>query len=169
MKMVYYQIVKITIDTARLTKIIIDVMVKQYSLPDSIVTNRGFLLTLKLWLLLYYFFGIKRRLLIAFHLQINIQTEQQKNIIDSYFQAFVNLKPENLAKLLLIAEFAYNNTKNASTGCMLFELNCDYYPSMSYKEDIDLCFKLNRVEILWSKLHEHINVCQKNLYHTQKL
>ena len=36
-----------------------------------------------------------------------------------------------------MAEFAYNNTKNASTGHMFFELNCGYHPQMSYEEDVD--------------------------------
>ena len=35
-----------------------------------------------------------------------------------------------------MAEFAYNNAKNASIGHMLFELNCGYHPQMWYEEDI---------------------------------
>ncbi len=36
-----------------------------------------------------------------------------------------------------MAEFAYNNTKNTSTGHIPFELNCGYYPRISFKKDID--------------------------------
>ena len=36
-----------------------------------------------------------------------------------------------------MAEFAYNNTKNASTDHTPFELNYGYYPQMSYKEDVN--------------------------------
>ena len=36
-----------------------------------------------------------------------------------------------------MAEFAFNNAKNASTGHTPFELNYGYHPQMSYKEDID--------------------------------
>ena len=36
-----------------------------------------------------------------------------------------------------MAEFAYYNAKNASTGHTPFELNCGYYPQMLYKEDVD--------------------------------
>ncbi len=38
-----------------------------------------------------------------------------------------------------MAEFAYNNTKNASTGHTPFELNCDFHPQTSYKENVNLC------------------------------
>ena len=36
-----------------------------------------------------------------------------------------------------MAEFAYNNAKYASTGYTPFELNCGYYPRVSYKENVD--------------------------------
>ena len=36
-----------------------------------------------------------------------------------------------------MAEFAYNNTKNASIGYTLFELNYGYYLRMSNEEEID--------------------------------
>ena len=46
-KMVYYEPVKVTIDALGLAKVIIDVVVQYYGLPDLIVTNRGLLFTLK--------------------------------------------------------------------------------------------------------------------------
>ncbi len=36
-----------------------------------------------------------------------------------------------------MAEFAYNNAKNASTGHTSFELNCGYHPKVSFEEDVD--------------------------------
>ena len=45
----------------------------------------------------------------------------------AYFLAFVNFKQNDWAWLLLIAEFAYNNVKNANIGHMLFELNYWYH------------------------------------------
>ena len=45
----------------------------------------------------------------------------------AYLGAFVNGKENNWAHLLSIVEFAYNNAQNASTGHMLFELNCGYH------------------------------------------
>ena len=70
-KMVYYKPVKVTINAPGLAKVIINVVVRQHGLPDSIVTNRGSLFTSKFWSLLCYFLGIKQRLSIAFHSQID--------------------------------------------------------------------------------------------------
>ena len=67
-KMVHYEPVKVTIDAPSLAEVIIDVVVRHYGLPDSIVTDRRLLFTSKFWSLLCYFLGIKRRLSTAFHL-----------------------------------------------------------------------------------------------------
>ena len=49
-KMVYYEPVKITINTWGLTEVIINVVVCHHCLPDSIVTDKGSLFTSKFWL-----------------------------------------------------------------------------------------------------------------------
>ncbi len=36
-----------------------------------------------------------------------------------------------------MAEFAYNNAKNANTGHTSFELNCGYHPRVFFEEDVD--------------------------------
>ena len=79
--------------------------------------------------------------------------------MEAYLQAFVNFEQNDWARLLLIAEFAYNNAKNISTSYTPFELNCRYHPCVSYKEDLDPCLKSKIAEKLSSKLRELITVC----------
>ena len=67
-----------------------------------------------------------------------------------------------------MAEFAYNNAKNASSGHTPFELNCDYHPQMSYKDDVNPCFKFKSADDLSAKLRELMIVCRENLYHAQE-
>ena len=136
-KMVYYKPVKVIIDAPGLAKVIIDVVVRYHGFSDSIVTDRGFFFTSRLWSLLCYFLSIKRRLSTTFYLQIDGQTERQNSTMEAYLQAFVNFEQNDWAWLLLMAEFAYNIAKNASTGHTFFELNCGYHPCVSYKEDLD--------------------------------
>ena len=57
--------------------------------------------------------------------------------MEAYLKAFVNFKQNDWAKLLPIAEFAYNNAKNANIGHTPFELNYKYHHWVFYKEDID--------------------------------
>ena len=89
-KIMHYEPVKITIDGPGLAEVIIDIVIRHHGLPNSIITNRGFLFTSKLWSSLYYFLGIKRKLSTAFHSQTNGQTERQKSTMEAYLRAFVN-------------------------------------------------------------------------------
>ena len=167
--MVYYKSVKVIIDAPDFAEVIINVMIKHYGFPDSIVTNRELLFTSKFWSLLCYFLGIKQKLFTAFYPQTDGQTKRQNSTMDAYFWAFVNFEQNDWARLLPIAEFAYNNAKNASTGFTPFELNCGYHPRVSYKEDLDPRSKSRTAEELSSKLRELMTVCQQNLHHAQEL
>ena len=126
-KMVYYEPVKVTINTPGLAEVITDVVVQHHGLSDSIINNRGAIFTSKFWSSLCYFLGIKRQLSTAFHSQTDGQTEWQNSTMEAYLWAFVNFKQNNWARLLPMAEFAYNNAKNASTSHTPFELNCLYH------------------------------------------
>ena len=90
-------------------------------------------------------------------------------MMEAYLRAFVNFEQNDWARLLPMAEFAYNNAKNASTGYTPFELNCGYHPRVSYKEDLDPRSKSRTAEELSSELRELMTVCQQNLHHAQKL
>ena len=76
--------------------------------------------------------------------------------MEAYLRAFVNFEQNNWAQLLPMAEFAYNNAKNASTGYTPFELNCGYHPHVFYKEEeiLDPCSKSKTAEELSSKLRK---------------
>ena len=89
--------------------------------------------------------------------------------MEAYLQAFVNFEQNDWAQLLPMAEFAYNNAKNTSTGFIPFELNCGYHPWVSYKEDLDPHSKLRTAEELFFELQELMTVCQQNLHHKQEL
>ena len=68
-----------------------------------------------------------------------------------------------------MAEFVYNNAQNTNFGHTLFELNCKYHPRISYKEDVNPCFKSKLTDKLLTELRELMIVYRKNLYYTQKL
>ena len=68
-----------------------------------------------------------------------------------------------------MAEFAYNNAKNASTGHTPFELNYAYYPWMSYEKKVDLYSKSKLAEKLSVELRELMIACLENPHHAQKL
>ena len=167
-KMVHYKPVKITINAASLAKVIIDIIVCNHGLSDSIVTNKGLIFTSKFWLLLCYFLTIKCWLFTAFHPQTDDQTERQKSTIEAYLRAFLFFEQNDWARFLPMAKFANNNAKNPSTSHTPFELNCGYHFWVFYKEDINFCFKSKSTNKWLAELQELMTVSRKNLHHAQK-
>ena len=68
-----------------------------------------------------------------------------------------------------MAEFAYNNAKNASTGHTSFELNCGFHSRISYKEDVNPRSQSKSAGELLAELRELMIVCRENLHHAQEL
>ena len=51
-----------------------------------------------------------------------------------------------------MAEFAYNNAKNVSTGYTPFELNCDYHLCIFFEEDTNPYFRSKTANKLLTEL-----------------
>ena len=168
-KMVYYELVKITIDAPGLVKVIINIVVWHHGLFNSIITEQGSLFMSKFWSSLCYFLEIKRRLSMAFHSQTNGQTERQNSTIKAYLRAFVNWEQNDWARLLSMVEFAYNNGKNASIGHTPFELNCGFYLRVSFENNVNPHSRSCFADKLAKDLRKLMDICQQNLLHAQKL
>ena len=74
--MIYYEPIKVPINTPGQAKVILDMVVWHHGLSNLIVSDRGSLFTFKFWSSHCYFFGIKQRLSTAFYPQIDSQTER---------------------------------------------------------------------------------------------
>ena len=82
---------------------------------------------------------------------MNGQTKRQNSTMEAYLQAFIHFKQNDWARLLLIAEFAYNNAENTSTSYTSFELNCGYHLWVSYKENLNSRLQSKTAEELSSE------------------
>ncbi len=87
-------------------------------------------------------------------------------MMEAYLRAFVNWEQDDWVRLLPMAKFTYNNAKNTSTGHTLFELNCDYHPRVSFKEDVDPRLRSRSTNKLAEELRELIEVCYQKFFHT---
>ncbi len=66
-----------------------------------------------------------------------------------------------------MAEFAYNNAKNASTSHTPFELNCGYHPKVSFEVNVDPRLRSCSTNELVEELRELMEICYQNLLHAQ--
>lgn len=74
-KMVYYKLVKVTIDAPSLAEVIINVVVRHYGLLDSIISEQRVVFISKFKSFLCYLLGIKQWLSTNFHSQTDGQTK----------------------------------------------------------------------------------------------
>ena len=64
----------------------------------------------------------------TYHPQTDGQTERANRTLEDMLRAFVNYRQDNWDECLPAAEFAYNNSIQASTGYTPFELDCGQAP-----------------------------------------
>jgi transposase InsO family protein len=104
----------------------------KYGSPRGIVSDRDTRITSKFWAEVCAYSLIKRRMSTAFHPQTDGQTEILNRILESYLRSYTNLQQMNWAKLLPAAEFAYNNSWNASTKATPFKALYGYDPELRF-------------------------------------
>ena len=64
----------------------------------------------------------------AFHLQTDRQTERLNRTLEDMLRIYATYKQDTWDEYLLATEFTYNNSKQASTGFTLFELDNRQHP-----------------------------------------
>ena len=77
--------------------------------------------------------GIKTKLLMAFHLQTDEQTERMNQELEQYLRMFINHHQEQWPEWLGTAEFAYNNKAYSGTKVSPFEANDGRNPRMGFE------------------------------------
>ncbi len=62
-----------------------------------------------------------------------------------------------------MAKFAYNNTKNASTGYTSLELSCRYHSQVLFEENVDFYLRSCFTNKLAKELRKLMEICYQNL------
>ena len=74
----------------------------------------------------------------GYHTEGDGQTERTNQTLEQYLRAYCNYQQDNWSELLPLAEFAYNNAPNATTGITPFFANKGYHPNISVHPERDL-------------------------------
>lgn len=78
--------------------------------------------------------------------------------METCLQTFIIFKLNDWTWFLLIAEFVYNNAKNANTSHTLFGFNYGYYFCIFYKKNLDLYSKLKIAKKQFFKLQKLMTI-----------
>lgn len=74
----------------------------------------------------------------GYHPEGDGQTERVNQTLEQYLRIYCNYQQDNWSSLLPLAEFAYNNTPNVSTGVSPFFANKGYHPNLSIHPEREL-------------------------------
>ena len=116
-------------DAVELAEVLVQEIFSKFGAPKSIVSDRGSTFTSMYWGTLCYYLTVKRSVSTAFHPQTDGQTERANQTLECYLRCYVNYQQDDWLLLLLSAEFACNNSVNASIGKVLFEVVLRFTPT----------------------------------------
>ena len=120
-----------TITAPEVAKIFFKHVFCHHGLPKVIVSDRDAKFTSHFWRTLFKQLGTKLSMSTAFHPQTDGQTERMNRTMEEMLRAYVSYNQDNWDEYLPAVEFAYNNSKQLSTGHTPFELDCDQHPLTS--------------------------------------
>jgi len=102
---------------------------RYHGLPTDIVSDRDSRFTSETWKEFLRLLGIRSHMSTTFHPQTDGQTERLNQTIEAYLQAFVSREQDDWARLLPMAEFAYNNSITTGHGTYPFNTNYGFHPA----------------------------------------
>jgi len=132
-KMVYFIPTTVKTSVEGLARLFRDNVWKLHGLPESIISDRRPQFTARLMRKLNEMLGIKSKLLMAFHPQIDGQTKRVNQELKQYLRMFIDHRQEQWPKWLGMAEFAYNNKVHLSTKISPFKANYGQNPRMGFE------------------------------------
>lgn len=113
--------IKATFPLEKLANLYVDKIVSQYGTSVSIISYLDLYFTSKFWLKLQDALGTKSRFSIAFHPQIDGQSERIIPTLEDMLRDYVLKFKESWDEHLSLMEFAYNNSYHSSIGITPFQ------------------------------------------------
>lgn len=96
-------------------------VVKYFSVPEDIISDRDTRFTGRFWTLLFDMMGTELRFFTANHPQTDGQTETMNQLLEEYMRHYVTASQKNWVDLLDMAQFFYNLHQSSATGQSPFE------------------------------------------------
>lgn len=114
-----------------ISNLLIKHVIKLHRLPKATVSDQGFNFNSQMLRSLYKQLGIKPNFSTAYHSQTDEQSKRANQEVEQFIRLFTVHKMDNWTLLLPMAEFAFNNTVNASMGTTPFYTNYSYHPTFN--------------------------------------
>ena len=110
----------------------------KHGVPSHVTSDRGSEFVSHFFRSLGELLNMKLHYTSGYHPSADGQTERANQTLEQYIRMYCSYQQDDWHFLLPLAEFAYNNAPNASTGLTPFFANKGYHPSISIHPERDV-------------------------------
>jgi hypothetical protein len=152
----------IRLNAPLLAQLIIDHVITQHGVPESIVSDRGPKFVSKFWRHVTDKIGIDLRLSTGYHPQTDGQTERVNQILEQYLRCYGSYLQDDWSTWLSLASFAYNNSTHSATNFSPFFANFGYNPR-TFSTTLDSTINNPAAAAVVKDLSEIHELCRENI------
>src|SRR6266700_5670119 len=155
-----------TIMAPELAKLFLLHVFLKHGVPSHITSDRGSEFVSHFFCSLGKALDIRLHFTLGYHPEGDGQTERMNQMLEQYLRIYCNHQQDNWSELLPLAEFAYNNAPNATTGVSPFFANKGYHPNISIHPEQDLTsLRMQEYSIDLDSLHQFL---REEMLHAQQ-
>ena len=130
-----------TIDTRTLADMFVLHVFLKHGIPSHVMLDQGPEFVLMFFRSLATSLQMRLHFTSDHHLEADSQSERTNQTLEQYLHSYCNYQQDNWAKLLPLAEFAFNNAPLASTRMLPFFANKGYHPCLQVRPLSNLASK----------------------------
>lgn len=130
-KMAHFAPTTNEVDAVGTVQLFLERVFASHGLPDDIVSDRGVTFIAQFTQEVFKALNIKQNLSTAYHPQTDGQTERVNSTLEQFLRCYINYQQSNWSTLLPLAEFAYNNTYQATIKTTPFFANLGFNPKFT--------------------------------------
>jgi hypothetical protein len=127
-----------TITAVQLADLFVLHVFSKHGVPQHVTSDRGSEFVSHFFKSLGKALDMKLHFTSGHHPEGDGQTERVNQTLEQYLRVYCNYQQDNWNSLLPLAEFAYNNAPNATTGISPFYANKGYHPEVAVHPERDL-------------------------------
>src|SRR5260370_1353905 len=119
-----------SIDLLELAQLFLTHVFSKHGTPSHVTSNQGSEFVSHFFQSLSKLLQMELHFMSGYHPEGDGQTERLNQVLEQYLRVYTNYQQDDWSSLLPLAEFAYNNAMNETTGVSLFFANNGYHPSL---------------------------------------
>ncbi|CDO77784.1 hypothetical protein BN946_scf184609.g1, partial [Trametes cinnabarina] len=127
-----------TLTASELADLFVMHVFSKHGVPSHVTSDRGSEFVSHFFRSLGKALDMRLHFTSGYHPEGDGQTERVNQTLEQYLRIYCNYQQDNWARLLPLAEFAYNNAPNATTGISPFFANKGYHPGLTVHPERDL-------------------------------